>query len=397
MLTLIELLLVYLTEKWKMEMDRGKFVGIILIDFRKAFDTVDHSIMQLKLQGAGLANGVADWINDYLSDRQQFTEINEEKSELQCITHGVPQGSLLGPRLFSIYVEDFPLCTSQGEIELYADDTTAYCAGNSIDEVHVSLEKMLKDIQCWCTRHKLTIHTGKTKVLLINRQKFIGPLNELKFGDTPIEYVAEAKCLGVTLDQKLSWRPQINYVTKSFNAKVKRLKSMKYLQKAFLEEIYFKTIIPSVTYCLAAWGSCSESLFQEIEKIHERAAKIIHGIASDNADEDVLRKAKWDKISYLYKRKLLIIVQNAHLQRLPDRICDLFDKCQNTYRHLRSGTKFNVPEYKTDAGRNSIRYRGPLLWSPLKENQKEKTIESFKESIGKFREQVQKITFAKGT
>ena len=214
-----ELLLVYLTEKWKMEMDRGKFVGIILIDFRKAFDTVDHSIMQLKLQGAGLANGVAEWINDYLSDRQQFTEINEEKSELQGITHGVPQGSLLGPRLFSIYVEDFPLCTSQGEIELYADDTTAYCTGNSIDEVHVSLEKMLKDIQCWCTRHKLTIHTGKTKVLLINRQKFIGPLNELKLGDTPIEYVAEAKCLGVTLDQKLSWRPQINYVTKSFNAK----------------------------------------------------------------------------------------------------------------------------------------------------------------------------------
>ena len=219
----------------------------------------------------------------------------------------------------------------------------------------------------------------------------------MKFGDTPIEYVAEAKCLGVKLDQNLSWRPQINYVTKSFNAKVKQLKSMKYLQKAFLEEIYFKTIIPSVTYCMAAWGSCSESLFQEIEKIHVRAAKIIHGIASDNADQDVLRKAKWGTITYLYKRKLLIIMQNAHLQRLPGRICDLFDKCRNTNRHLRSGTKLNVPEYKTDAGRNSIRYRGPLLWNPLKENQKEKTIDSFKKSIGKFREQLQKITFAKGT
>ena len=99
-------------------------------------------------------------------------------------------------------------------------------------------------------------------------------------------------------------------------------------------------------------------------------------------------------------------MQNAHLHRLPDRICDLFDpdriydlfdKRQNTYHRLRSGTKFNAHEYKTDAGRNSIRYRGPLLWNPLKENQKEKTIESFKKSIGKFREQLQKITFAKGT
>ena len=392
-----ELLLVYLTEKWKMEMDRGKFVGIILIDFRKAFDTVDHSIMQLKLQGVGLANDVAEWINDYLSNRQQFTEINEAKSELQCITHGVPQGSLLGPRLFSIYVEDFPSSTAQGGIELYADDTTAYCTGNSIDEVHESLEKMLNDIQSWCTRHKLTIHTGKTKVLLINRQKFIGPLNELKLGETPIEYVAEAKCLGVKLDQKLSWQPQINHITKSFNAKVKRLKSMKYLPKAFLEQIYFKTIIPSVTYCLAVWGSCSESLFQDVEKIHVRAAKIIHGITSRNTDEDILRKVKWDPISYLYKRKVLIIMQNSHLQRVPDRICDLFDKCKNTKRHLRSGTKFNVPEYRTEAGRNSIRYRGPLLWNTLQNDQKEKTIECFKRSIGKFREQLKKITFAKGT
>ena len=82
-------------------------------------------------------------------------------------------------------------------------------------------------MQSWCTRHKLTIHTGKTKVLLINRQKFIGPLNELKLGDTPIEYVAEAKCLGVKLDQKLPWRPQINYVMKSFNAKVNPISQTK--------------------------------------------------------------------------------------------------------------------------------------------------------------------------
>ena len=140
-----------------------------------------------------------------------------------------------------------------------------------------------------------------------------------------------------------------------------------------------------------------ESLFKEVEKTHVRAAKIIHGIASDNADEDVLLKAKLVSISYLYKGKLLIIMQNAHLQRWPDRICDLFNKSKNTTRHLRSGTKFNVPEYKTDAGRNSIRYRGPLLWSPLKESQKEKRIALFKKSIGKFREQLQKITFAKGT
>ncbi len=102
----------------------------------------------------------------------------------------VPQGSLLGPQLFSIYVEDFPSCTSQSKIEMVADDTIAYCTGNSIDEVHESLEKMLNDVQSWCTRHKLTIHTGKKKVLLINRQKFSGHLNELN-----PKKQAEAKCI----------------------------------------------------------------------------------------------------------------------------------------------------------------------------------------------------------
>ncbi len=104
---------------------------------------------------------------------------------------------------------------------------------------------------------------------------------------------------------------------------------MKYLPKAFLEQIYFKTIIPSVTYCLAVWGSCSESLFRDIEKVHVRTAKIIHATKSSNTDEDILRKVKWDPISYLYKRKLLIIMQNAYLQRVPDRIYDLCEYRQN--------------------------------------------------------------------
>ena len=154
-----------------------------------------------------------------------------------------------------------------------------------------------------------TLHTRLSVRSLIYTKKKRGP--NIEPWGTPSETLLGA---------------QIKYVTKSFNPKVKQLKSMKYLQKAFPEEIYFKTVIPSATYCLAACESCSESLFQKIEKIHVRTAKIIHGIASDNADEDVLPKAKWDTISYLYKRKLLIIMQNAHLQRLPDWICDLFNK-----------------------------------------------------------------------
>ena len=103
--------------------------------------------MQLKLQGKGLANGTAKWINEYSTNQQQFTEIINAKLELQGITYGVPQPSLLDPRLFFMYAEDFPSCASHGEIELYTDDIIAYRKGNSIDGVHDSLKTMLEDIQ----------------------------------------------------------------------------------------------------------------------------------------------------------------------------------------------------------------------------------------------------------
>ena len=123
-------------------------------------------------------------------------------------------------------------------------------------------------------------------------------------------------------------------------------------------------------------GSCSKDLFHDIEEIHTRAAKIIHGITCDTTDEAILRKAKWDTVSYLYKRKLLIFMQNLHQKRLPYRCSELFDTCKSTTLDLRSGTKFKVPEFRSEIGRHSICYRGPLLLNTFKDDQKEKIVDS---------------------
>ena len=153
-----EYLLLYLTETWKSAMDNGK-VGILLIDFKNAFYTVDHQILPFKLQSVGIYGNVSKWIEDYLTERKQFCEINGVTSKLLPVSCGVPQGSLTGPRLFSIYVEDLPNCLSVGQIHMYADDTTAFCIGNSIEEVTTKMSKMLREINTWCIQHKLTLHS----------------------------------------------------------------------------------------------------------------------------------------------------------------------------------------------------------------------------------------------
>ena len=125
----------YLTETWEANIDKGKVVGVIFIDFCKAFDCVDHEILGFKMQGCGIGGHLLVWLKDYLNNRKQYVEINGKKSKLLIVKYGVPQGSLFGPRLFSIYVNDLASSITTGELHLYADDTTAYVIGNSVEEV----------------------------------------------------------------------------------------------------------------------------------------------------------------------------------------------------------------------------------------------------------------------
>ena len=137
-------------------------------------------------------------------------------SNVTVIEIGVLQGSLLGPRLFRIYVNDFPFCMKIGEIHLYADDITAFVVCNTTDETVIALNIPAKEIADWCDENCLMIHTGKTEALIITDKCFIGPLNQIKIKGQDIQVVKESKALGVFIDQKFSWKRQVTTVRKSF-------------------------------------------------------------------------------------------------------------------------------------------------------------------------------------
>ena len=143
----------------------------------------------MKLHAGGISGNLHEWIMNYLQDRKQYITINGEASESKQIEYGVPQGSLLGPRLYGVHANDLPDSSVYASIEMFADDSTAYCIGNSVDEVTLVLQEMIKDMNAWSRSNSLTIHPGKTELMVITRSGFIGPLPNVTMDGHTINFV----------------------------------------------------------------------------------------------------------------------------------------------------------------------------------------------------------------
>ena len=147
------------------------------------------------------------------------------------------QRSLLGPRLFGIKVTDLPECTDSGTVELFDDDTGSYCIGDSPDKVTISLQKIILDIHMWCRINGLTTHPDKTEAMIISQKSFIGPIQALKLGDHYVKFVTKSDCLGMTVDNNLNWKAQVEKASKTLNSKLKILRRMKCL---FILKVYYQ-------------------------------------------------------------------------------------------------------------------------------------------------------------
>ena len=169
--------------------------GVIFVYFKKAFDTIDHEILKFKLQAAGLSGDIHNWLVNYLTNRQQYVDINGTHSTLRIVEIGVPQGSLLGPRLFSIYVNDLPDATPLGHIHMFADDTTIFYIGKDIEQIIDTLNSILKDLYVWRSSNKMTVHIGKTEGMIISSTPFVGHLRPLYFGNSGYLLHKQVNCI----------------------------------------------------------------------------------------------------------------------------------------------------------------------------------------------------------
>lgn len=396
-----ELMLIKLTEKWLSKINNGLYVGIILIDFSKAFDSVCHQTLLKKIQAMGICGEFYEWSKSYLDNRRQFTTVGTSKSDLAPVDQGVPQGSLLGPRYYSYHANDLPTAAkshesteSENEAEMFADDTTAITYSKSFDELLSNLQCLANRLNDWSHLNGMVIHPGKTKVIIMSRKNFIGPPPNITLNNQSLEIVDNSKLLGTFIDNKINWKHHIEQLKKSFNIKVRLLKRMLSLNSQVLEKFYYATIIPSVTYNIAVWGSCPTNSLESLDTIHAKAAKIIHrlpdNLVSTNA---ILDRVRWMPISYLYKRRLLCLMHKVYYNLVDPDICSLFyhpDPSRTTRRKQQLKVNDEIGSKST----NSFTCRGCKIWNAMPSNLTEiEDHKKFKSYLSTYKNQIKSYSF----
>ena len=206
--------LVILLDKISEALENGECVVGVFLDFSKAFDTVDHDILLMKMKSYGIIDTAYDWFKSYLCDRVQYVTYNAMQSNRSAITCGVPQGSILGPLLFLLYINDLSSVLKSCFSVLVADDTDVFIKGKNLQELCNRLNDELTNIQNWLSCNKLSLNVLKTHYIIFTPRNKIVDSIDIKINNTAIERVYNTKFLGVHIDSQLSWKKQIDYTCK---------------------------------------------------------------------------------------------------------------------------------------------------------------------------------------
>ena len=158
----------YFADEILMNMDKGLVTGSVLIDLAKAFDTADHDILLSKLEYYGVCDESLPWFKNYFTGRKQFVHIDSQSSEELAITSGVPQGSILGPVLFIVYINDLPCCVRHCSVNMYADDTVLYLAGPTVDNLIYYINEDLQCLSEWLENNNLVLNVSKLSVCYLH-------------------------------------------------------------------------------------------------------------------------------------------------------------------------------------------------------------------------------------
>ena len=360
----------------------GKSVLSLFIDFSKAFDTVPHQILINKLRHYGIRGKVLDWFKDYLSNRFQFTTLNNHDSTKTLVTTGVPQGSVLGPILFLIFINDLPSISKNIFFSLFADDS---CLSLADDDLFALISKANLEVDTfykWCVDNRLSINIIKTFYLLFtNKQTAHLPAIVMRnnFSYDVIKRVTHTKFLGVIYDDRLTFSYHINMLCNKLSRSSSLLYQLRdFLPTYILKKLYYAHVFPHLNYCNVIWANTYQTHLNPLIIIHKRIIRNIAKAEFLQHTEPIFKSLKILNIENIRKLNLAM----SMFKQINYNEYDLALMTPDHDHFTRHRNLLTIPPHRTTLITNSFIVQSVKLWNQIPPSIKTaQSIISFKSKV----------------
>ena len=367
--------------------DQGEYALGIFLDLKKAFDTVGHSILLSKLEHYGIRGHVNEFLKSYLTNRQQYTMINGSASVTQSISIGVPQGSVLGPLFFLLYINDIINCLSHSKPTLFADDTSLLLHDKNLKTVIELAENDLRNTYDWLVANQLSLSWEKTNFIIFHSpKKKIDNITDLKVYENSIKRVKSVKYLGMCIDEELKWDEHVNNLCSTLSRNFSMFYSIRSLLTDDLKrQLYFSMVYSRILYGIVLYGVCRNTLLNKVQVIQNKLLKVLYKLPT-RTDTDLLHSnLNFLKVKDICKFQIQIFVYESINKTCIPQFQNYYSFLQDHNEHrmvTRHRDQLYRAPFSNQYGELRLKRYGAVLWNSLSNSiRNSQSLKTFKKAI----------------